>query len=221
MSFQQGNTSDTQRSGITFRGQEITLRKDAGRPHTGLMRKGIENGVWPEEKQVEAATLYAVLGNMEKVAEISTVPVKTLHSWRRTEWFKALLKEVWEENNEKIDAKFTSIIEKALDQIVDRLDNGDVTVLKDGKVVRRPISAKDLSLVGAINVDKRQLLRGLPTSRTESSQEADKKVDRLERIAETFENLAKYGRKKVDVIDVVPEPVLLEDNELAPVVPSA
>lgn len=187
---------------FTFRGKEIVLSKTRGRPFSGLVKKGMEKGMYPEQKRIEAATLYAATGNMARVSELSGVPLHLVRTWRRTDWFQDLLREIWEENNEKIDAKFTQIIEKSLEQIQDRLENGDVHVLKTGEIIRKPISAKDLSLVSAINVDKRQLLRGLPTARTEAAGATDKNINRLERIAETFENLARFGRGKVEVIDV-------------------
>jgi hypothetical protein len=189
-------------TGLTFRGKEIVLSKKTGPKKGGLVGKGIQKGMYPDEMKLKAVTVYAATGNIEKVSEISGVPYHTVRAWRNSEWFQGLLREVWQENNEKIDAKFTAIVEKSLDEVLDRLENGDVRLSKDGKVVRVPISAKDLSLVSAINVDKRQLLRGLPTSRSESVDSASSRtVDRLEKLAETFESLAKFGRK-TETIDI-------------------
>lgn len=199
------NVGDDKRTGFTFRGQNILLSKQQGKPKQGLIAKGIEKGMYPEEKKIEAAAVYAATGSMIRVEEVTGVPMSTLKSWRASEDFQILLREVWEENNERIDAKFTEIIQKSLDQVIDRLDNGDFIVTRTGQLVRKPISAKELSLVQAINVDKRQLLRGLPTSRSESGNGASEKtVVRLEKLAETFKNLAQYGRDpKVIDIEVV------------------
>ncbi len=158
--------------------------------------------MFPQEKKVEAAAIYAVTGSIQRTAELSGVPYDTVKGWRQTDEFKALLREVWEENNEKIDAKFTEIIEKSLEQVLDRVENGDFRLNGKGELKRVPVSAKDLSLVQAINTDKRQLLRGLPTSRSEGAESnTGRTVDRLERLAETFENLARLGRKPI-VVDV-------------------
>lgn len=195
--------TDSKCTGFTFRGKEIVLQKAAGRPPQGLVRKGMERGIYPEKKKLEAVGLYAALGQVKKVAEIAKVPVHTIQNWRKQQWFQDCLREIREENNEKLDAKFTEIIEEALEQVTDRVRNGDFTQNAKGEVVRRPISAKDLSLVVAINYDKRALGRGDPTSRTEQTGNVtEKTVDRLEKLAETFENLAKHGRRKVEVIDI-------------------
>jgi hypothetical protein len=200
-------------TGYTFRGEEIVLCKSRGHPKKGLVAKGIQKGMFPDTKKVEAATIYAVTGSLQRASELSGVPIHTLQSWRREDAFQELLREVWQENNEKIDAKFTEIIEKSLNAILDRLDNGDYKVTPRGDVKRVPISAKELSLVQAINVDKRQLLRGLPTSRSESGDTGTQKtVDRLEKLAETFESLARLGRKPL-TLDVTDAEVITESAE--------
>ena len=51
--------------------------------------------------------------------------------------------------------------------MIDRLENGDYHVLKDGTLIRKPINYRDLSVGAAIAYDKRCLGRGDPTSRTE------------------------------------------------------
>lgn len=209
------NVSDDRRTGYTFRGQNILLTKKQGKPLQGLAKKGLMKGMYPEEKKIEAATVYAATGSLQRASELTGVPIHTLRSWRSSEDFQALLKEVWTENNEKIDSKFTEIIEKSLDQIIDRLDSGDFHVSRNGELVRKPISAKELSLVQAINVDKRQLLRGLPTSRSDATAVGqEKQVSRLEKLAETFENLAKFGRqpKTYEITDV--EPLKLEKESV-------
>lgn len=180
-------------SGFTFRGQPITLSKTLGRPNGGLVAKGIQRGIYPEKTKIEVVTLYAVTGNIPKVSSLTKVPVDTISKWRKQQWFQELLVEIREENNEKIDAKFTEIIEKALELVYDRMINGDFAVHpKTGELIRKPVSMRDLTIVSAINVDKRQLLRGLPTSRTESVNNGDK----LAKLAETFIQLANTKRKE-------------------------
>jgi hypothetical protein len=209
----QKNVNDDKRTDFTFRGKTVVLSKTQGAPFRGLVKKGIEKGMYPEDKRIEAAAIYAATGHLGRTSELTKIPESILSGWRRQDWFQALLREIWQENNEKIDAKSTEIISKSLDAVIDRLDNGDFHVTRDGKLMRKPINAKELSLVHAINVDKRQLLRGLPTSRSESgSGEAQKTVDRLEKLAETFENLAKFGRKPRTIEATEAEVIEIEDK---------
>lgn len=201
------NSPDTRpekKTGFTFRGKEIILSKTRGAPFTGLVKKGMERGIYPEEKRIEAVTIYAATGHFGRTSELTKLPESLIRQWRKQSWFQELLREIRSENNEKLDAKFTEIVDAALDQLSDRITHGDHVVLRDGSLVRRPVTAKDLSLVSAINIDKRQLLRGEPTSRSESLGTVEQQtVGRLEKLAETFEQLAKHGRitKVIDVTD--------------------
>lgn len=195
-------------SGYTFKGKPILLQKTMGRPKTGLVAMGMEKGIYPEEKRIEVTTLYAATGNIKQVSEFTGVPVGTIKNWRKQIWFYELLKEIREENNEKIDANFNEIIEQALFQLLDRVKNGDFVFNAKMELVRRPLTGKDLSLVAAINIDKRQLLRGEPTSRSEAVRGEDEKgLTRIEKLAETFENLAKHGQ-----IQTIEQSVPLEDQ---------
>jgi transposase-like protein len=198
MAFQQ-NAPDADPSKITevtYKGQRIILCKSRGNTFSPKEKLAMERGIFPEKKKVEAVILYCATGNFKLTAELSGISEHQLRSWRKTEWFQSLMREVREENNEKIDATMTEVIEGALEQLRDRIAHGDYTVLRDGTIMRKPVSAKDLSIVAAINTDKRQLLRGLPTNRTENvGQIEDKTVGRLEKLAETFENLARLGRQ--------------------------
>ena len=205
MSFDNAaDVSPEKKTGFKFQGKEIILQKDRGRPVQGLVAKGMERGIFPEYKKIEAATTYAVTGSAVMVAALTKIPEVTIRGWRKQDWFQAILKEVWAENNELLNTKLTNSIQKAQDLLDDRLDNGDHKVLKDGTVVRVPISGKDLSLITAINFDKRQILRGEPTSRSETVGPGEKTLNKLEQLAETFKSLANKTRQPIDgeVIDV-------------------
>lgn len=201
------DTSPDKRTGFTFRGREIVLSKTRGRPFTGLVKKGMEKGIYPEEKRIEAVTIYAATGDIPLVEELTSVPQKRFHEWKKEQWFRDLLQEIRDENNAKLDAKFTAIAEKALEQVDDRLEHGDFHITRDGEILRKPLSGKDLIFVGDKSLDKRQLLRGEPTSRSESVGGNLTVVNKLEELAKTFENLAKIGRKP-QVIDVVDAEIL-------------
>ena len=181
------------KTGFTFRGREIVLSKTRGRP----MQQGItkKQGWYPDEKRIEVVSLYACIGNPNDISSLTGVPVGTIQTWRRESWFRELLEEIRDENNEKLDAKFTQIVEKAQDLIQDRLENGDFVVTKLGELIRKPINARDLALVGAITVDKRQIIRNKPTSIQE--QQVTPVLGRLEQLAETFKSLANKKELKL------------------------
>ena len=88
------------------------------------------------------------------------------------------------EHQRKLDAKMTTLLEKALTQLEDRLDNGDVNP-KTGE--RIPISGAQIASITGTIYDKRALVRGEPTSRVERTS-VDQKLNKL---AERFEEIGK------------------------------
>lgn len=199
MSLKVGMTGPDKRTGVTYQGKEVILSKTLGDTPQGLVRLGMEKGIFTQEKQIELATLFAVTGDYETTANLAKVNVTHLRKLARTEDFRSILKEIREENAEKFDAKFATIVEKAQDELIDRLEHGDWKLTRGGKV-RIPMQGKDVGVLAAINFDKLQLIRGKPTSRTENLSNNS----RLEALAEKFIALANKVNKPrpVEVIDV-------------------
>jgi len=162
----------------------------------------------PETKKIEVASVLVVTGSFKKTAELTKLTEGTIRGWNNQEWFQNLMAKIRKENDQIIDAKSSKIIHGALEQIEDRLENGDHVVLKTGEVIRKPVSIRDLALVSAITIDKRQLLRGLPTSRTENMSSETQ----LARLAENFKSLAEKGKPQKEVV-VVEDVEYTEVNE--------
>lgn len=193
------------KTGFTYKGEEIVLSKTRGRP----MNEG--KGIFglSDTKRIEVATLYAVLGQIDKVAELAQVSTQTVRKWRKEQWFLELLEDIRNENNDKIDVKFTETIHRSLDLIGERLEKGDAYVTKTGEIIQVPIKIRDLALVAAINIDKRQILRNKPTRIT---QEATPVLDKLDKLAEAFTALA--NKKPILSTHII------EDAEYVEVIPT-
>ena len=197
MSFKGADVSPEKKTGFTYQGKEIILSKTRGAPMHGIEKK---QGWYPDEKRIEVATIYAVTGSKDRTGALTGVPVSTIGGWIHKTWFRDLLEAIRAENDYLIDAKTTEIVNKSLEAILDRIDNGDYAILRDGTLVRKPVGAKDLSLVTAINIDKRQLLRGKPTSRSE--QIAPEQINKkLEDLAASFRKIASRPIKELDIQD--------------------
>lgn len=191
------DVSPDKKTGFTYQGREIVLSKTRGRP---LVNQHWKKGYYTDKQRIEAVTLYAATGSARKVNELTGIPVDTLRKWRKQPWFLDLLDEIRAENDDVIDQKFNEIIVSALDQLQDRVVNGDHVLTKDGELVRKPVVARDLSIVTAINIDKRQLLRGKPTSRSE--QVTNQSIDeRLRVLADNFTALSGKKLRKPETVD--------------------
>jgi hypothetical protein len=142
---------------------------------------------YTEKEKLNAVCVFAVAGNSRRVAEITGVPESTIRAWKTTEWWNEAIGRIITEQDEELGSKLTKLVDKAVDAVNDRLENGNyVYNTKLDKLIRKPVDAKELAIVTAISIDKRQLLRGQPTSRTEHISQDE----RLKKLSDQFRNFA-------------------------------
>lgn len=171
--------------------EEISVnpsRVGAGRPRKrdGRVEKK-RHGWYSDNVKMKVACAYAVTGNSKRTSEMTKVPEGTIRVWKQTEWWEEIQSRIRLEANDELDTKLTKLVDRAVDEINDRLENGDyIYNIKQDKLVRKPVGARDLASITATSLDKRQLLRGEPTSRVQKVSENEKLV----RLAEEFKKFA-------------------------------
>lgn len=103
-----------------------------------------KNATWPVEKKIEAVTTYLALGNLRQVAAVTGVSHGMIKQWRIAPWWKELEAEIIASRRIASGNKLSKIVDKSLDVIDDRLDNGDfVYNSKSGEVHRKPVTLRD------------------------------------------------------------------------------
>jgi len=128
--------------------------------------------------RLEAAMAYLVTGfNAAKAAKICGIPERTVREWTDTDWWPDVMAKAKLEKQAELDSNMTEIIHKAASRVRERLEQGDPFVTKDGTVQFKPVTAKDATMVTAIMADKRALIRGEPTRRTQQVKESDRLED--------------------------------------------
>ena len=164
---------------------------------------------WSEQKRIEVATAH-VMGLKAPMIEVATgVPAQTIRHWRAMDWFKDLVNELQREDDYSADAKLTKIVNKALDTVVDRLENGDFMFdPKSSSFVRKPLKATDVTRIADTMFDKRNLLRGKPTSISGKTEQIS---DRLVKLAAEF---SRFVTAKTVEGEVIPNETLPENVEV-------
>ena len=171
---------------------------------------------WSEQKRIEVVTAH-VMGLKAPMIEAATgVPCQTIRHWRTTDWFKDLVEQIQREDDYEVDAKLTKIVSKSLDVVVDRLENGDFMYdFKREEFIRKPLFARDVARIADSMFDKRNLLRGKPTSISSKQEQIS---DRLAKLALEFERFvnAKEVKEEIPlVIDVTPEIIPIQQTTTA------
>lgn len=122
------------------------------------------------------------------------ISYNTINSWKRSGWIYEAVELGKQIAQDALDRRFSGVINKALDNLDDSLSNGDSVLGKDGKIKRKPVSAKDNALIAAIAFDKRQLVRGEATTISEDKSSED----RLKDLAAQFKKFAMNGEKVIE-----------------------
>lgn len=145
-------------------------------------------GWWSQQKKIEVVTTDLALGNAAMVEGVTGVPRGTIRQWRMQDWYKELVADIRNEEDCELDVKLSKVIDKSLDAVLDRVEHGDfVFNSKTGKFDRKPVHMRDALNAVTQVFDKRNLLRGKPTSRTEKHNVSDS----LANLAAEFAKFAK------------------------------
>lgn len=177
--------------------------------------KPMEGGWWDDKKKFEAVTTYLGAGTLELTSAIINVPVATLRNWKRTDWWKKYTEELQYEDNIQLDSKLEKIMNKSLDAVLDRVENGDVMYdPRTGKQVRIPAKLRDVQKVTTDIIDKRQLLRKMNKPQ---QQEASTQVtaDHLVQLAQAFAQFAS-GKKAAPEVNIIDAEIVEEYENSIP-----
>jgi len=137
---------------------------------------------------------------MKLVSGITGIDYALLRQWKLQPWWKDFENEIRATQNIEMDNKLTKIVDKSLDAVMDRLENGDFFYdQKTGKVKRKPISMRDAVSASKELLTKRELIRDGITEKKETSQVSV--TEQLKTLAQEF---AKWANKpnKSEAIDI-------------------
>ena len=128
------------------------------------------------------------------VEAVTGVPRQTIRIWKMQPWWNDLVKEIQQSEDQELDGKLSKIIDRSLDAVNERLTNGDFILdSKTGTIKRVPVKMRDAHRVTTDLLDKRNLLRGKPTSITERISTEDV----LKNLAQQFQEFTKFKNSKL------------------------
>lgn len=164
-------------------------------PKTGTGHRG----TWPEKKRMEVLTTFLATGSQAQTAAITGIPEPTIISWRKQDWWKERIAEMKSDNSLVLDNKLTKIMDKALEAVVDRIDNGEfIYDTKSDRLIRVPAKLRDVQKVASDMIDKKQLMERVTAKQQDQKQNIT--ADHLILLAKEF---AKFAGKK-EAIDLPP-----------------
>jgi len=134
------------------------------------------------EERMRAALAWVITGTCQGVEDHTGIARRTVQDWVVSEWWEPLVTEARQLKQFELDASLTNIIHKCSQRLTERLDDPE-GISKAG--------IQQIATTLAIAMDKRALMRGDPTSRSE-------RVSSEDRINKLRDEFAGMMQKRVD-----------------------
>lgn len=160
-----------------------------------------KNATWSIEKKIEAVTTYLALGNLRHVAAVTGVSHGMIKQWRIQPWWKEVEAEIIASRRIQSANKLSKIVDKSLDVIDDRLDNGDfVYNSKSGELLRKPVTLRDATSAANALMQRAAIIEKL--NKDEQVVEATQSIqEQLVSLAAEFAKMNKRDNSKATTID--------------------
>ena len=165
-------------------------------------KKGGAPTYYSDTQKIEAVQMYVLTGDLPLVAKTLGILPRSLQMWKHTEWWKELEKELRQQENMILTAHLKRQVDKAMQVVQDRLENGDyIYDNKTGQMIRKPVPLKDAHKVVTDFIDRRHKL--ITVEEHKANEDSVKK--RLADLAKNFEEFALSAKTKppVQVTDVI------------------
>lgn len=179
--------------------------KNAARPPKTRPRSvTATNKRWSDTQKLEAVQMYLMTGSIRVTCAALKIPEQTLKNWRATEWWKELQTELKTQDDLQLSARMQKIVNRSLDQLEDRLENGEYMFDKyTGEVKRKPINALTALKITTDMMTRRDAV--LERTFSGNSITEDKVAKTLENLAESFARIARGQTDKptIEVTDVI------------------
>lgn len=120
---------------------------------------GVGRNYSPDERMM-AMAIYAETGSMATVSKVLGIPMTTVHTWVTRDDSDALVEALRTSMRYNVAHKAAQGAELAVTLLLDRMNNGDEVMGKDGEIRTVKVRARDLAAIHSILVDKWALLTG-------------------------------------------------------------
>lgn len=181
-------------------GRLVYIRNKKTKPYDPKTGTG-DRGTWPEKKRMEVLTTFLATGSQAHTSAITGIPEQTIRSWRKQEWWAERTKEFKSDNTLVLDNKLTKIMDKALDAVVDRIENGEFMYdPRTGEIRRVPAKLRDVQKVASDMIDKKALLEKVTKGKEEQKQQIT--ADHLVQLAREFAKFANGGKEPSEAMEV-------------------
>lgn len=167
-----------------------------------MKKKGAGNA-WGDAKRVEVVTTYIALGTAPLTSGITGVPVNTIRQWRLQPWWQELEDQIKQEDDSATDVKLKKIVDKSLEIVQDRLENGDLRYNpKTAEFSRSPVGIGVAHRVASEMLSKRDLLRNRTIKQVDQQSIQDHLANIAQELIKAMQNAKPSEPKLVEGVTI-------------------
>lgn len=172
-----------------------------------IVEKNYAASRYTAKDRLRAALAYRTTGSTLKAAELTGINHNTIRYWKaEAQWWPVALEYARKAMKEETSAQLYNLQVRAMDEVRDRLENGEETAVRTREgveIVRTKVKAKDAMYIAVAAQDKQAVLAGEAQSITETRTQTDV----LNQIAEKLQAVIAAADAKVI------EGVVIRDEE--------
>ena len=163
----------------------------SGRAKAVAPEKRQNYDTYTQAQKMDAILAFMDTGSVTQASKISGVKFHTLRLWRKMDWWKEAEQELREELNRGFESKASDIALKAMDQLQDRLVNGDAEMnRKTGEITRIPVKASVANQVTKDMLHQKQSLERINSKQILTEDNVDQMLQKLK------EEFLKFSKAK-------------------------
>ena len=156
-----------------------------------MSRKPTDKGKhWTDRDRLKVVAAFSVLGNASRVEEVTGVPANTINYWKTLPWWFEEMDKLRKAEDETMISGYGKIMQKTIEKLEKRLEEGDIVILRDGTQVNKPVSAKELAYISTNATNSRQKIRG------EAIDNAIKTITIQDRLKQLHDQFASFTKGK-------------------------
>ena len=158
-----------------------------------------QNSQYTEGQKITAATVVILTGSLQRAAKESGVPWRRVKKWQmNSPWWDKVVTKVRRQKAKEIDDNLSRLIDTCLKDLETKLTDGETVLNKNGDTVSVPLKTDTLLRVFNSLFDRRQVVRGDPTSISQSGPTNQAKI--LEDLQGRFLEFGKQMQQKEELV---------------------
>lgn len=188
------------------------MNKKYKRPTLAVMPDGTTKPISPvgrtgkrpftDEEKIQVISVYLATNSVKLTSETTGVTEQTIIAWKKSAWWDKMVTDIYHRDAQSKASKMSRSVNKALDLVQERLENGDYMYdPRTGEIKRVPVKLAELIKATNSLVSNQQLLE----RKTESAVKEVEQTDKLTELANKFAAFAsaKNKRETVTIEDAV------------------